>query len=76
MKIDQNTKSESDLEDDIDELMNEWNTELVFEKEDSEKDDVFDDRPNILIPEVNIHVKQPEDSEVESKKSMYLKQKS
>ena len=76
MKIDQNTKSESGLEDDIDELMNDWNTELVFEKEDSEKDDVFDDRPNILIPEVTIHVKQPEDSEVESKKSMYLKQKS
>ena len=43
MKIDQNTGSEKifallnavekDLEDDIDELMNNWDTEFVFEKE-------------------------------------------
>ena len=56
---------ESDLEDDTDEL----NAEFVFEKEDSEKDDVSDDQPkNILIPELNIHIIQdrwenPEDSE-------------
>ena len=68
MKIDQNTESESDLEDNIDELMNDWNTDLVFEKEDSEKGDVSDGRRNILIPEVNIHVKHPEDSEEHSQK--------
>ena len=68
MKIDQNTESESDLEDNIDELMNDWNTELEFEKEDSEKDDVSDGRRNILIQEVNIHVKHPEDSEEHSQK--------
>ena len=45
---------ESDLEDDIDELMNTSDTEFVFEKEDSEKDDVSESQPkNILIPEPN-----------------------
>ena len=62
---------ESDLEDDIDELMNDSETEFVFEKEDSEKGDVSDYQPNILIPEANIHVikdrgENPEDSEEES----------
>ena len=62
----------SDLEDDIDKLMNDSDTEFVFEKEDSEKGDVSDYQPkNILIPEANIHVikdrgKNPEDSEEES----------
>ena len=41
----------SDLEDDIDKLMNDSDTEFVFEKEDSEKGDVSDYQPkNILIP--------------------------
>ena len=48
---------ESDLEDDIDELMNDSESGFVFEKEDFEKDDVSNDQPkNILIPEANIHV--------------------
>ena len=52
MKIDQNKGSEQilallegvegDLGDDIDELMNDSDTEFVFEKEDSEEDDVSD----------------------------------
>ena len=46
---------ESHLEDDIDELMNTSDTGFVFEKEDSEKDDVSESQPkNILIPEPNI----------------------
>ena len=67
LKIDQNTGSEnsfalldgveSDLEDDIDELMNNSVAEFVFQKEDSEKDDVSNDQPkSILIPEANIHI--------------------
>ena len=67
MKIDQNTGSgnsfalldgvESDLEDDINELMNNSVAEFVFQKEDSEKDDVSNDQPkSILIPETNIHI--------------------
>ena len=57
---------ESDLEGDIDELIN------AFEKEDSEKDDVSNYQPkSILIPEANTHViedrgENPEDSEEES----------
>ena len=78
MKIDQNNGNEkifplldeveSDLGDDIDELRNDSDTEFVFEKEDSEKDDVSNDQPkNILIPEANIHFTEdqgenPEDS--------------
>lgn len=61
-------KGKVDLEDDIDQLMNDWDTELVFEKEDSEKNDVSDGQSNILIPEVNIHVKHPEESKEESQK--------
>ena len=67
MKIDQNIRRdkifalldevESELEDDIDELMNDSDTEFVFEKEDSMKYDVSDDQPkNILIPGANIHI--------------------
>lgn len=79
VRSDQNTGSEniftlldgmkSDLEDDIDELMNYSDTEFVFEKENSGKADVSDDQPkNILISEANIHViedrgENPEDSE-------------
>ena len=82
MKIDQNTGSEkifalldrveSNLVNEIDELMNDSDTEFVFEKENFEKDDVSDDQTkNILIPEANIHViedqvENPEDSEEES----------
>ena len=63
---------ESDLEDDIDELMNESDKEFVFEKEDSPKDSVSDSQPKkILILETNIHVNEdreenPEDNEEES----------
>ena len=62
----------SDLEDDIDKLMNDSATEFVFEKVESEKGDVFDYQPKkILIPEANIHVikdrgENAEDSEEES----------
>ena len=82
LKSDQNTGSEniftlldgmkSDLEDEIDELMNYSDTEFVFEKENSGKADVSDDQPkNILISGANIHViedrgENPEDSEWES----------
>ena len=82
MKIDQNTGSEkifalldrveSNLVNEIDELMNDSDTEFIFEKEDFEKDDVSDDQTkNILIPEANIHViedkvENPEVSEEES----------
>ena len=70
MKIDQNKGSEQilallegvegDLGDDIDELMNDSDTEFVFEKEDSEEDDVSDyQRKNILIREAGIHVINP-----------------
>ena len=55
MKIDQNTCSgkifalldgvESDLEDEIDELINDSGTEFTLEKEGCEKDDVSDDQP-------------------------------
>ena len=49
--------AESKLEGGIDELMNDSYAEFVYEKEDSEKDDVSDYQPKIiLIPEVNIHV--------------------
>ena len=65
MTIDQNTGNEeifalldgveSDLEDDIDELMNDSDTEFVIEKEDFEKDDVSNNQSkDILIPEANI----------------------
>ena len=36
---------ESDLEDDIDEFMNDSDTEFVFEGEDSENDAACDDQP-------------------------------
>ena len=63
---------ESKLEGGIDELMNDLYAEFVYEKEDSEKDDVSDYRPKIiLIPEANIHVIEdrggdPDDSEEDS----------
>ena len=79
MKIDQNTENEkifalldeveSDLEDDLDELMNDSDTEFVFEQEDPEKDDSFDDRPkNILIPEANIHFIEDQEKNLENSK--------
>ena len=53
MKIDQNTGNEiffalldgleSDLEDDVDELMNDSDTELVFQKEESKKGGISND---------------------------------
>ena len=63
---------ESDLEYDIDEFMNDSDTDFLFEKYYSEKDDASDDHPkNILTPEANIHVTEdrgenPEDTEEES----------
>ena len=72
VKIDQNTDRESDLEDGIDKLMNDSDTEFVFEKSDSEKDDFSNDQlKNILITEVKIHVienrgENPDDREEES----------
>ena len=48
---------ESDLDDDIYKLMSDFDKESVFEKVDSEKDNVSDDQPNnILSPESNIIV--------------------
>ena len=52
--------------------MKDSDTEFIFEKEDSEKDDFSDDQSkNILIPEAKIHVIEdregnPEDSKEES----------
>ena len=60
---------ESDLEDNIDELMNDSDNRFIFEKEVSEKDAVSDYQlENILMPEANIHAiedrrENPEDSE-------------
>ena len=46
----------SDLEDDIDNLMNDSDTEFVLE-ESLENELDFDDEPlNLLVPEVNYHV--------------------
>ena len=46
----------SDLEDDIDNLMNDSDTEFVLE-ESLENELDFDDKPlNLLVPEVNYHV--------------------
>ena len=53
-------------------MINDSDTEFVFEKMDSEKDDVSDDQlKSIVMPEANIHViedrgENPEDSEEES----------
>ena len=68
---------ESDLEDDM-ELMNDSDTEFVFERKDSEKDDVSNYQPkSILIPKENIHViegrgENPENSEEESQEHREL----
>ena len=68
---------ESDLEDDM-ELMNDSDTEFVFERKDSEKDDVSNYQPkSILIPKGNIHViegrgENPENSEEESQEHREL----
>ena len=56
---------ENGLEDKIDELMNDSDIEFVFEKEDSEKEDVSNDQPkNIYVMEDR--VKNPEDNEEKS----------
>ena len=56
---------ENGLEDKIDELMNDSGIEFVFEKEDSENEDVSNDQPkNIYVMEDR--VKNPEDNEEKS----------
>ena len=74
---------ESDMEDDIYELMNDYDTEFVFRKKNFEKYDVSNDQhKNILIPnqtftvlKIECKIQRKVKKEVKKKDLMPLKQK-